>query len=128
MHNKVSAHFFWQDKISLYRVNDGDDVEDSVEGDAVLRGITGDGDGGMMGWEGAMALTENDSSDEAGSNDDDSVGEDDRQNSVESKGAWIFPINSNRSQTMLPRAPTTGGATSDRTTTDTTARSRSAAG
>mmetsp|Transcript_34123 Transcript_34123/g.67201 ORF Transcript_34123/g.67201 Transcript_34123/m.67201 type:complete len:115 (-) Transcript_34123:746-1090(-) len=53
----LNGHFFLQDKVSLSRVNDGDDVEE------VLRGITGGGDGGMIGWEGAMALPESDSID-----------------------------------------------------------------
>jgi len=66
MHDGVSAHFFrpfrndhffQQDKISLNRVNDGDDVKE------VLRGITSGGDGGMIGREGAMALPESDSID-----------------------------------------------------------------
>eukprot|EP00588_Corethron_pennatum_P009948 CAMPEP_0194266972 /NCGR_PEP_ID=MMETSP0169-20130528/1681_1 /TAXON_ID=218684 /ORGANISM="Corethron pennatum, Strain L29A3" /LENGTH=249 /DNA_ID=CAMNT_0039007759 /DNA_START=41 /DNA_END=787 /DNA_ORIENTATION=- len=69
MHDEVSAHFFRQDKIALDRVSDGDD--DSVEDDAVLRGIAGRGDGGMMGREGVMALPESDSSDGGGSSDDD---------------------------------------------------------
>ena len=61
-------------------MNDGNGGNDeNAEDDAVLRGIAGRSDGGMMGREGAMALPKSSSSDEAGSNNDDSDNEGEQQ-------------------------------------------------
>lgn len=88
------AHFFQQDKIALNSV-DGDDDEDSVEGDDVLRRIEKSGDS-MMQKEGIMDLPtdEEDESDEDDEDEDDE-GEDDED---DEEMAQTSPASSSESE------------------------------